>query len=59
MRKEIVTDSTPKLPDESSKEDIIERLIIIEKIKKGRQHIKEGNVNTEDQARVKLDKWLR
>lgn len=58
MRKEIVTDSTPK-PDESSKEDIIERLIIIEKIKKGRQQIKEGNVNTEDQARVKLDKWLR
>lgn len=59
MKKEIVTDSTSKLQDESSKEDIVERLIIIEKIKKGQQQIKEGNVNTEDQARVKLDKWLR
>lgn len=58
MRKEIVIDSISKLPDEFSIEEIIERLIIIEKIEKGQQQIKEGKVNTEEQVKAKLGKWL-
>lgn len=58
MKKSAVLDSISNLPDEFSIDEIIERLIIIEKIDKGRQNVKEGKVNTEDQAKAKLAKWL-
>ena len=58
MRKSTVIESINNLPDEFSIDEIIERLIIIEKIEKGRQEVKDGKVNTEDQAKAKLSKWL-
>jgi hypothetical protein len=58
MRKSTVIESINKLPDEFSIDEIIERLIIMEKIEKGRQDIKDGKVNTEDQAKAKLSKRL-
>ncbi|MBX2900944.1 MAG: hypothetical protein KF775_14930 [Cyclobacteriaceae bacterium] len=58
MRKSTVIESINKLPDEFSIDEIIERLIIIEKIEKGRQEVKDGKVNTEEQAKAKLSKWL-
>jgi predicted transcriptional regulator len=58
MRKSTVIESINKLPDEFSIDEIIERLIIIEKIEKGRQEVKEGKVNTEEQAKAKLSRWL-
>ncbi len=58
MRKTTVIESINKLPDEFSIDEIVERLIIIEKIEKGRQDVRDGKVNTEDQAKAKLSKWL-
>jgi hypothetical protein len=58
MRKSTVIESINKLPDEFSIDEIIERLIIIEKIEKGSQEVRDGKVNTEEQAKAKLSKWL-
>jgi hypothetical protein len=58
MRKSTVLDSISNLPDEFSIDEVIERLIIIEKIEKGRQDVKDGKINTEEQAKGKLSKWL-
>lgn len=58
MKKSAVIESISSLPDEFSIDEVIERLIIIEKIDKGRQQIKEGKVNSEEQAKAKLNKWL-
>ncbi|NOS90926.1 MAG: hypothetical protein HOP30_03320 [Cyclobacteriaceae bacterium] len=58
MRKTSVLESLDKLPDEFSIDEIIERLIILEKIDKGRQEVKDGKINTEEQAKAKLSKWL-
>ena len=58
MKKRTVIESINKLPDEFSIDEIIERLIIIEKIEKGRQEVKDGKVNTDEQAKAKLSKWL-
>lgn len=58
MKKTIVIESINKLPDEFSIDEIIERLIIIEKIEKGRQDVKDEKINTEEQAKAKLSKWL-
>ncbi len=58
MRKTAAIESISTLPGEFSIDEIIERLLIIEKIDKGRQQIREGKINTEDQAKAKLNKWL-
>lgn len=58
MRKTTVIESIKNLPEEFSIDEIIERLIIIEKIEKGRQEVKDGKVNTVEQAKSKLGKWL-
>ena len=58
MKKAAVLDFASKLPDEVSIDEIIERLIIVEKIEKGRQQVKDQQVNSEDQAKEKLNKWL-
>lgn len=58
MRKSTVIDIISKLPEEVSVDEIIERLIVLEKIERGQQQAKEGKVNTEDEAKAKLAKWL-
>ena len=58
MRKSAVIESISTLPDEFSIDEIIERLVVIEKIEKGRKQVSAGQVNTEEQAKAKLDKWL-
>lgn len=58
MKKVTVIESIEKLPEEFSIDEVIERLIIIEKIERGRKDIKDGKINTEEQAKAKLSKWL-
>lgn len=58
MRKNTVIETIKNLPDEFSIDEVIERLIILEKIEKGRQDVQDGKVNTEEQAKEKLSKWL-
>ena len=58
MKKTIAIESISKLADEVSIDDILERLIIIEKIEKGRQQVVDGKINTEEQTKAKLNKWL-
>jgi hypothetical protein len=58
MKKSAVLDIVSKLPDEVSVDEVIERLIIVEKIDKGQQQAKDNKVRSEEQAREKLNKWL-
>ena len=58
MKKSTVIEFISKLPEEISIDEIIERLIVIEKIERGQQQVKEGKVNTEEEAKAKLSKWL-
>lgn len=48
IRKTAVIESLNKLPDEFSIDEIMERLIIIEKIERGRQDVRDGKINTEE-----------
>ena len=59
MRKLQVLESIEKLPDEFSIEEVIDRLIVLEKIERGQRDVKEGKVRTEDEARKRLSKWLK
>ena len=58
MKKLAVIDTIIMLPEEFFIDELIERLLVLDKIGKGRLQIKEGKINTEAQADAKLAKWL-
>ena len=59
MNKRAVVKTIEELPEEFTLEEIIERLIVLEKIEKGRADARAGNVFTETEAKQRLGKWLK
>jgi len=59
LTKEKIKTTIDSLPENFTIEDIIEELIVLDKIEQGLKDVKEGKVYTTDEARRKLDKWLR
>jgi len=47
------------LPEEFSIDELIERLIVIQKIEEGQKQAREGRTNTTEEAKYKLRKWLQ
>ena len=58
LTKKEVLKSLKDLPEEFMVDDAIDRLIVLHKMNKGRQEIKEGKGLTTEQAKKKLKKWL-
>lgn len=59
ITKSKVLETVKDLPNEFSLEDLMEKLIILDKIEIGLQQVKEGNVMTTPELRKKLKKWLK
>lgn len=59
MTREVLAESIQHLPAEFSIDELIERLLIIEKIENARRQYKNGEVMTNEQAKERLAKWLR
>jgi predicted transcriptional regulator len=60
LTKEKIRNTIDNLPDEIfSIEEIVERLIILDKVEQGLQDVKDGNVHTTGEVRKKLDRWLK
>lgn len=51
--------SLDNLPENVSVDQVIDRLIFIEKIQKGLQDSKEGKVNSKEEAKNKLNRWIK
>jgi predicted transcriptional regulator len=47
-----------QLPDDVSYEDIMERLLFVQKVDRGLQDIQEGRVRSHEEVRERLAKWL-
>ena len=47
------------MPDEFEMDDIVDKLILLNKIEEGLSDSKSGRVLTEDEAAKRLDKWLK
>lgn len=58
LAKKEVIKSIKEMPEYFSVDEAIERLIVLNKIEKGRKEIQEGKALTTGQARKKLQKWL-
>lgn len=47
------------LPDEFSLDDLVEKLILIEKIEKGLDQSNKGDVISEDELEKETERWFR
>ncbi|MFA6404123.1 MAG: hypothetical protein WCX31_21230 [Salinivirgaceae bacterium] len=51
--------SLDNLPDNVSVDQVIDRLIFIEKIQKGLDDSKNGKIKSKDEAKIQLKRWLK
>lgn len=56
IKKEAI-DIITNLPDDASIEDIMYKLYVLDKIKKGQEDIEKGNFATTDELRKEIDLW--
>ena len=60
LTKEKIRKTIDTLPDESfSLDEIVERLILLDKVEQGLQDIQDGKVHTTSEVRKKLERWLK
>ena len=59
MKKTQLLESIQQMPDEFSVDDLIERLLILQKIEEGQRQINEGKSFSEEEARKEMEKWLK
>lgn len=59
MKKTQLIESIQDMPEEFSVDELMERLIVLQKIEEGQQQIQAGKFYTEEEAKKKLEKWLK
>ena len=59
MKKTEVINTLKEMPDEFSADELIERILLLQKIDAGLNQVKEGKVYSEQEAEQKLDRWLK
>jgi len=50
--------SLEKLPENLSIDDLVDHVILMEKVQKGLDDVDNGKINTKSEAQKKLNKWL-
>jgi predicted transcriptional regulator len=59
MKREKVIETINELPQEFELEDLMERLVFIDKVNKGLEQLKEGKTLTHDQVKKEVNKWQK
>jgi len=57
MKRDKAIETVKELPQEFDLEDLIERLVFVEKVEKGLQQIDDGKTVTHDEVKQKIKKW--
>lgn len=58
LKREKVLDTIRQLPDKFSVDEVIDRIILLEKIETGLQQSIEGKVTPDEELDKKLPEWL-
>ncbi len=48
-----------EMPQKFELEELLERLVLLEKIERGREDVRQGNTVSHQNASKHLDKWLK
>ena len=59
LTKTQIIDSLSNLPENVTIDQVIDHLVVVEKIQKGLEDSANGQVYNKDQAKSKLKKWLK
>ena len=59
MTKTLLNEVVQQMPNEFSIDELLERLMLIESIEKGRKQFQDGKVLTHEEVGQKLEKWLK
>jgi len=59
LTKEKILQTLKDLPDTFSIDELFDRIVLLNKIEMGIEQSNSGQVNTTDQAKDKLKKWLK
>ena len=59
LTKEKIKQSIDTLPDDLTIDQVIDRIILLDKIEQGLKDVEDGNVFTNEQAKARLSKWLK
>jgi predicted transcriptional regulator len=59
ITKALIRNTLDSLPDNVTMEQVIEHLIFLDKVQKGMDDSDNGLVNTVEEAKQKLNKWLK
>ncbi|WP_029275763.1 hypothetical protein [Pedobacter borealis] len=59
MKKIEVIDTLKEMPDEFSADELIERILLLQKIDAGLNQVQMGKIYSEEEAEKKLEKWLK
>lgn len=54
-----IINSLDKLPENLTIDQLVDYFIFIEKVEKGLEDSKKGKVNSKEEAKQKLHKWLK
>jgi len=54
-----IINSLDKLPENLTIDQIVDHLIFIEKVQKGMHDSANGKLNTKEEAKKKLNRWLK
>lgn len=57
--KQNVLEVIKKLPDDSSYDDIMEKIYFMQKVEAGLKDVKEGKVIPHEEVKKRLAKWLK
>ncbi len=57
MRRDKANETIKKLPDEFDLDELIERLVFIEKVEKGIDQIKDGKTKSHQEVKELAKKW--
>lgn len=58
LKKKMLMQTIQNIPDSFSLDDLLDRLVLIQKVETGLQQSEAGQILTTDQAKEKLKKWL-
>jgi predicted transcriptional regulator len=59
LTKAKIKKSIDSLPDNLTVDQVIDRIILLDKIEQGLKDVEEGKVFTTEEAKAKLKKWLK
>jgi predicted transcriptional regulator len=57
--KDHAIEAIQQLPDDVSYEDIMERLLFIQKVELGLRDVQEGRIKSHEEVRERMSKWLK